>query len=87
MAGRFCEQCGAKCGKSKDRFGHVVREEDLRRRSVLFQALDGSPESGTIHVCPDCASSGFPWVRAEDSDDAYFHAKGRSGRKVIGIGE
>ncbi len=86
MAIRICDQCGAKCGKSKDRFGHVVRDEDLRERSIMFQAPNGSPMSGTIHVCPDCASTGFPWIRAEDSDDAYFYTKGRAGRKVIGIG-
>lgn len=86
MAKRICDQCGKACGKAKDRYGHVIREEDLRERSVMFQARNGSPEPGTIYVCPDCASSGFPWVRAEDSDDAYFYTKGR-GRKVIGVGE
>jgi hypothetical protein len=87
MTGQVCEQCGAKCGKSKDRFGHIVRDEDLRERSILFQARNGNPEPGTIHVCPDCATRGFPWVRAEDSDDAYFYTQGRAGRKVIGVGE
>jgi len=79
-----CAQCGKKAGQ-KDAYGFPIREEDMRSREILFQARNGDPEPGTILTCPDCTSKGFPWIRAEDSDDACFYTKGPGGRKVIGV--